>query len=103
MNEKHAWLALPAAPPSRPPERHGDWYIWKIENIWLVARPLGDRVELQTPVSDKYEDYQALVAHGVKTAWITDVAQLEDYPTLAKLKKGLDRTKIDDRGWNTDL
>jgi len=81
------------------PERHGDWYIWKIENIWLVARPFSDRVELQTPVSDKYQDYQALVAHGVKTAWITDVARLEDYPTLAELKKGLDRTKIDDGGW----
>lgn len=81
------------------PQRHGDWYIWRIEETWLVARPWGERISLVAPVSERYKDYQALAASGNKTAWITDVARFADYPDFKRLTAGLDRTVVDDREW----
>lgn len=81
------------------PRRHGEWYIWQIENVWLLARPWGERVSLQMPVSEKHSDYQALVARGEKTAWITDVARLADYPDWQRLTQALDRTSVTDEAW----
>lgn len=80
------------------PQRHGDWYIWKIENTWLCARPWGDEI-LPLKALEKYDDYQALVAQGKETAWITDVARVADYNSLAELKEALDKTEIDDSSW----
>ncbi len=81
-------------------QRYGDWYIWKIENTWLCARPWGDTVFSLTNLGEKYQGYQALVAQGEETAWITEVARVADYEDLPVLKKALDQTKIDDNSWN---
>ncbi|MCL1467386.1 hypothetical protein [Argonema galeatum] len=50
-------------------------------------------------MSERYKDYQALLASGNKTAWITDVARFVDYPDFKRLTAGLDRTVVDDREW----
>ncbi|GET41300.1 hypothetical protein [Microseira wollei] len=83
------------------PQRHRDWYIWRIENTWLCARPWGDNINWQNPVSERDKNYQALVATGDNTAWITDVARVADYPDLASLKTALDKTSVDDKNWNS--
>ena len=83
------------------PKRHGDWYIWQIENTWLCARSWGDSIELESPVDGGKEDYQALVARGKRTAWVVDVARVADYPDLAALQNALDRTELDDRNWES--
>ena len=82
------------------PQRHRDWYIWRIENTWLCARPWGN-ISLQNPVSERDKDYQGLVAAGDNTAWITDVARVADYRDFTSLKTALDKTSIDDKNWNS--
>lgn len=84
------------------PQRHKDWYIWRIENAWLCARPWGENISLVAPVSERYKNYQALAAIGNKTAWITDVASIADYPDFKRLTAALDRTIIDDREWENN-
>lgn len=84
------------------PRRHGDWYVWQIENIWLCARAWGDAVRLQNPVSPEREDYQALVATGRRTAWITDIATVRAYPSFAQLTDALDRATVNDSGWSSE-
>ncbi|MFB2970862.1 hypothetical protein ACE1CD_17970 [Aerosakkonema sp. BLCC-F183] len=81
------------------PQRYRDWYIWQIEETWLLARPWGDKISLLAPVSERNKDYQALVASGNKTAWITDVARIADYPDFKRLTAALDRVVVDDREW----
>ncbi len=81
-------------------QRYGDWYIWKIENTWLCARPWGETVFSLTNLGEKYQDYQALVAEGNQTAWITEVARVADYRDISDLKKALDKTKIEDSTWD---
>lgn len=81
------------------PQRHQNWYIWKINNIWLMARPWGDKIELKSSISEKKPNLQALAAIGDQTAWITDVAAVSDYPNLQQLKTGLDQTEIVDQDW----
>jgi len=83
------------------PQRYGDWYIWRIENTFLCARPWGEQIDWQNQVSEKYSDYQALAAIGRNTAWITDVASIDDYPTIEALQQALDQTEIRDRSWET--
>lgn len=83
------------------PQQYGDWYVWQLENIWLCARPWGDTVRLNNPVSSEHEDHQALVAQGKRTAWITDIASVRDYPTFAQLKEALDGTTVSDRDWQS--
>ena len=93
-------LVLPSI--SGEPQRYGDWYIWKIENTWLCARPWGEKIISIKGLGKKNEDYQALVAKGKDTAWITEAARVADYENLPELKKALDKTEIDDSSW-TDL
>jgi len=81
------------------PQQHGDWYIWRIEQTWLCARPWGETISWQASVSEQNKDYQALAAIGTKTAWITDVATVADYPDFQSLKSALDKTQVDDRSW----
>lgn len=83
------------------PQRHGSWYIWRVEGAWVCARAWGDRIEWMASVSDRQKDYQALAALGDRTAWITDVARVADYPDWQKLTAALDRTQIDDRRWES--
>ncbi|MGB3508546.1 MAG: hypothetical protein WBA93_04765 [Microcoleaceae cyanobacterium] len=85
------------------PLRYKDWYIWRVENIWLCARPWGDEVSLQMPISQKkkYQDYQALVAKGRQTAWVTDVARVADFADFDSLKQGLNKTQVDDDEWES--
>jgi hypothetical protein len=82
-------------------KRHKNWYIWRVENTWLCARPWGDNITLQNPVDERNKDYQALVATGNNTAWITDIVRVTDYPDLASLTAALDKTSIDDQNWNS--
>lgn len=86
------------------PQRHGDWYIWRIEGVWLCARPWGETINWQARVSEKRreKDYQALAAIGTNTAWITDIASIADYPDFKSLTRALDRAQIDDRDWETN-
>lgn len=83
------------------PQRHNSWYIWRIHQVWLCVRPWGEKISLLSPVSEerRQKDYQALVASGDKTAWITDVARVAEYPDFKSLTAALDRTKISDRQW----
>lgn len=81
------------------PQRYNNWYIWKIHNVWLIARPWGDKIELKSSISDKEPNLQALAAIGNQTAWITDVGAVSDYPNLQQLKTALDQTKIIDQDW----
>jgi hypothetical protein len=81
------------------PQRHGDWYIWQIEQTWLCARPWGETISSLATVSEKDLDYQALAAIGTKTAWITDAARVADYPDFQSLKSALDKTQVSDRSW----
>ncbi len=81
------------------PQWHGGWYIWRIDQTWLCARPWGETISAESPVSQKDKDYQALAANGIKTAWITDVARVADYPDLKSLTRALDKTQVDDRSW----
>lgn len=81
------------------PKRYNNWYIWKVNNIWLVARPWGDKIELKSSISEKEPNLQALAAIGNQTAWITDVAAVSDYPNLKQLKTALDQTEIVDQDW----
>jgi hypothetical protein len=81
------------------PQRHGDWYIWRIEQTWLCARPWAETITWQASVSEQNKDYQALAAIGTKTAGITDVATVADYPDFQSLQKALDKTQVDDRSW----
>ncbi|MBD2483345.1 hypothetical protein [Planktothrix sp. FACHB-1365] len=83
------------------PQRYKNWYIWKLHNIWLVARPWGDKIELKSSISEKQPNLQALAAQGNKTAWITDVAAVDDYPNFQQLKTGLDQTEIQDQDWKS--
>ena len=79
------------------PQQHRDWYIWRIENSWLCVRVWGENISWQGQVSKKHKDYQTLVANGINTAWITDVARVADYPDWGSLTGALDRTKVDTR------
>ncbi|MDC0831963.1 hypothetical protein POG22_02915 [Geitlerinema sp. CS-897] len=78
------------------PQRFGEWYVWRIENVWLCARVWGDTIALENPVVGGDEDYLALVAQGTNTAWITDVARVADYPTFDGLTEALGETEISD-------
>ncbi|MDJ1184510.1 hypothetical protein [Roseofilum casamattae] len=77
-----------------PPQQHGDWYIWQIENIWLCARPWGENIQWRSSVSSKGKEtnYQVLAANGSNTAWITDIAATKDYSSFHQLTLALDRT-----------
>lgn len=81
------------------PQRYNNWYIWKIHNVWFVARPWGDKIELKSSISEKEPNLQALAAIGNQTAWITDVAGVSDYRNLQQLKAALDQTEIVDQDW----
>jgi hypothetical protein len=81
------------------PQRHQDWYIWRIEQTWLCARPWGEMITWQGNVSEQNQDYQALAAIGTNTAWITDVATVADYPDFPSVKKALDKTQVDPGNW----
>lgn len=92
-------LVLPAS--YGQPQRHGAWYIWRVENTWLCARPWGDAINWNNPVSNKDRDYQTLVASGTNTAWITDIARVAEYPDFKRLTDALDKTSVDDRNWDS--
>jgi len=79
-------------------KRHNSWYIWRIHQIWLCVRPWGEMSSLSA-VSQRYQDYQALVAKGDRTAWITDIVRVRDYPDWQGLTAAIDRTVIGDREW----
>lgn len=81
------------------PKLYKNWYIWQIENVWFVARPWGDNIQLMAPLSETAKNLQALSANGIQTAWITDVASISNYPTFQQLTKALDQTQIDDQNW----
>lgn len=83
------------------PQQFGEWYVWRVENIWLCARPWGDSVEIQDPVSEKAENYLALAALGDNTAWIVDVASVDDYPTAEALQVALDEVEIEADNWDS--
>lgn len=76
------------------PERLGDWYVWRIENVWLCARAWGDRVERLDPLADDETEHMALAAVGDNTAWITQVAQVSDYPDLDAIAAALEQTRV---------
>lgn len=107
LNDRDLQAGVPARSHLVLPKRYGkplrykDWYIWRVENIWLCARPWGDEVSLLLPVSQKYEDYQALAAQGKQTAWVTDVARMADFADFESLKRGLDQTQINDGEWES--
>jgi hypothetical protein len=90
------------------PRRYGEprswqgWRIWKIENIWLLAHPWGDRLWWNPSISETDPEYAAFVAEGERTAWITEVAPVKDYPTWEALTRALAKTEIDDRAWNDE-
>lgn len=91
------------------PLRYQDWYIWRIENVWLCARPWGDEVVWKTEenpryhvITDKDLEFYALAAKGTKTAWVTDVARVAKYPTFESLTAALEGTEVDDRSWESD-
>ncbi len=84
------------------PRRHEQWYIWRIQETWVVAQVWGDDISLKIPVSEEDAAYQALAAIGSKTAWIVDVARVAEYPTFDSLIRGLDRTEVRDAAWKTD-
>ncbi len=84
------------------PRRHDKWYIWRIQETWLVAQAWGDEIALKLPVSEKNAAYQALAATGRKTAWIVDVARVAQYPTFDSLIRVLNRTQVSDRAWETN-
>jgi len=90
-------LVLPAR--YGPPQRHQEWYIWRIEQTWLCARPWGEMITWQGNVSEQNQDYQALAAIGTNTAWITDVATVADYPDFPSLQQALDKTQVDPGNW----
>ncbi|NEP78841.1 MAG: hypothetical protein F6K39_12090, partial [Okeania sp. SIO3B3] len=106
LNDRDLQAGVPARSHLVLPKRYGEptkyknWYIWRIENVWLCARPWGDKVSLQ-PLSRKYKDYQAMVAEGRKTAWVTDVARVADVGDFESLKQALDKTLIDDSEWES--
>ncbi len=87
-------LVLPASAPQ--PRRFGDWYIWSIEGVWLVARGWGDHApNLITSTNN----YQIWAVQGKNTAWITEVASLREYPTWEDLTNALNQTAIEDTLW----
>ncbi|HBE16659.1 MAG TPA: hypothetical protein DEG17_08500 [Cyanobacteria bacterium UBA11149] len=106
LNERDKAAGVPGRShlvlPSRygKPQQYQNWYIWRIENVWLSAYPLGESIHWQESVSEKERDYQILAAIGTNTAWITDVASIQDYPDVASLQQGLDRTKINLDDWD---
>ncbi|MGF1492026.1 MAG: hypothetical protein ACFBSC_06125 [Microcoleaceae cyanobacterium] len=88
------------------PQRHQEWYIWKINNIWLCARVWADQVtwaeipNQKQPVPTRKDlKFEGLTAQGEKMAWITDVAQVSDYPSLKDLTQALDTTLSLDDQW----
>ncbi|MFB2893582.1 hypothetical protein ACE1CI_11780 [Aerosakkonemataceae cyanobacterium BLCC-F50] len=95
-NRSH--LVLPAS--FGEPKQYKSWYIWRIYEVWLCVRPWGE-MSLLSPVSTsrREKDYQALVAKGDRTAWITDIARVSDYPDFQRLTAALDRSEIGDRQW----
>ncbi|MEB3339796.1 hypothetical protein [Okeania sp.] len=107
LNDRDLQAGVPAQSHLVWPQRYGEptkyknWYIWRMENIWLCARYWADELSFQIPVSRQYPDYQGMVAKGRKTAWITDVARVADIKDLKSLKQALDKTKVDDRKWNS--
>ncbi|MGL5081574.1 MAG: hypothetical protein ACRC8A_08810 [Microcoleaceae cyanobacterium] len=90
------------------PQRHKEWYVWQIKNIWLCARVWGDRVawkplpnQNQPVVTAEDLKFEGLVAEGIKTAWITDVASMANYPNFQQLTQALDQAKVDDSQWSS--
>ncbi|MFB2938919.1 hypothetical protein ACE1B6_27005 [Aerosakkonemataceae cyanobacterium BLCC-F154] len=95
-NRSH--LVLPAS--FGQAKQYKSWYIWRIHEVWLCVRPWGE-ISLLSPISERYKDYQALVAKGDRTAWITDIARVSDYPDFQRLTAALDRSEIGDRQWES--
>jgi len=91
------------------PLRYKDWYIWRIENVWLCARAWADEVvweAVENPTyhvtTDKDLEFDALAAKGTQTAWVTDVARVAEYPTFESLTAALEETAVDDRSWERE-
>ena len=107
LNQNDIAAGVPAVShlvlPSRygQPQQYKNWYIWQVEETWLAARPWGDKIEWRSPLSEKKSDYQVLAANGDRTAWITDVGSINDYPDLDSLKEALDNTEINDTKWQS--
>lgn len=93
-NRSH--LVLPAS--FGEAKRYKSWYIWRIHEVWLCVRPWGE-ISLLSPVSERFKNYQALVAKGDRTAWITDIVRVSDYPDFQRLTGAIDRSEIGDREW----
>ena len=91
-------LVLPAQSPQ--PRRFGNWYIWSIEGVWLVARAWGDETQL-TPkfINTQQNNYQIWAAQGRNTAWITEVATFREFPTWEDLTTALGNTAVEDSFW----
>lgn len=66
---------------------------------WFCARPFGSKITYKEFVSYKDKRYQILTAHGNKNAWITDIADITDYPNIEILKRSLDKKNINDKLW----
>lgn len=91
------------------PLRYKDWYVWRIENVWLCARPWGEEVvweAVENPryhvITDRNLDFSVLAAKGTQTAWVTDVARVAEYPTFESLTAALEEAEVDDRSWERD-
>ncbi len=84
------------------PRRHGPWFIWQIHNTWLVARPWGQTIQHLTQLPKPHTLYQALSAQGPNSAWITDLATRQTFPTWDQLTRALNQAQVDDRRWAED-
>ena len=107
LNEADIEAGVPARSHLVLPERYGeaqrigDWYVWRVENVWLCARVWGDRVESVAALEEP-EGYRALAAIGNDTAWIVDVASVSEFAALEDLGRALGATEIDDASWESD-
>ena len=81
------------------PLKYKSWYIWRMSKNWFCARPFGSKITYKEFVSYKDKRYQILTAHGNKNAWITDIADITDYPNIEMLKRSLNKKNINDELW----
>lgn len=82
------------------PFKYKSWYIWRTPQNWFCARPFGSKITYKKSVNYKNKKYQILTAHGNKNAWITDIANIVDYPNIETLQISLNKTNINDKLWN---